>query len=178
MESASVTRAVFANEGDRLVGNFTVSNIPTWTDSNTSDSVTVQYPFKVSKIGGSEQCPTDIVLYEVDQKEHGSFDVFCEHTGNYRFRFNVGTGDPEAGIGSMGATLKYDVVKNSTYERPIQSPLVSDAQSTQDPPPSRIETVPPLLAEVAIFIVIFILGIVYAVARTKGLSHTPFLRVK
>ena len=72
IESASVTRLVFANEGNRLVGNFTVSNIPTWTDSNTSDSVTVQYAFKVSKIEGSEQCSTDIVLYEVAQTEHGS----------------------------------------------------------------------------------------------------------
>lgn len=167
MESASVTRAVFANEGDRLVGNFSVSNIPTWTDSNTSDSVTVQYAFKVSKIEGSEQCPTDIVLYEVDQTEHGSFDIFCEYTGNYRFRFNVGTSNPATGIGSMGATLKYDVVKNSSYERPIETPPVSDAPSTQEPPRSGIETVPPLLAGVAIFIAIFILVVVYAVTRAK-----------
>jgi hypothetical protein len=167
MESASVTRVVFANEGDRLVVNLDSLYIPTWTNSNTSDSVTVQYAFKVCKIEGSEQCPTDNVLYEVDQTEHGSFDVFCEYTGNYRFRFNVGAGDPATGIGRMGATLKYNVVENSTYERPLQSSPVSDAQSTQDPLLSRIEPVPPFLIGIAIFIVIFILGVVYAVKRTK-----------
>ena len=92
IESASVSRSAFANEGDRIVGNFTVSNIPTWTDAITGNSETVQYAFKISKIEGSEQCPTDIVLYEVDQTEHASFDVICEYTGNYRFRFNVGSG--------------------------------------------------------------------------------------
>jgi hypothetical protein len=141
MESASVTRVVFANEGDRLVGNFTVSNIPTWIDSNNSDSVIVQYAFKVSKIEGSEQCPTDIVLYEVTQTEHGSFDIFCEFTGDYRFRFNVGSGD-SGGIGNMGATLKYDVIKNSTYIHPIETTPAPEGQLNQVPSTSGIETTP------------------------------------
>jgi hypothetical protein len=177
MESASVTKVIFANEGDRLVGNFTVSNIPTWIDSNNSELATVQYAFKVSKIEGSEQCPTDIVLYEVDQTEHGSFDVFCGYTANYRFRFNVGIGDTAAGIGSMRATLNYNVVKNSSYERPIQTPLVSDAPSNQESPGSGIETVSPLLAVVVVFIVILILGVVFVVTRAKGLSHKPIKRM-
>ncbi len=129
VESASVSRSVFANEGDRLVGDFTVSNIPTWTDAKTGNSETVQYAFKVSKIEGLEQCPTDIVLYEAYQKDHASFDVVCEYTGDYRFRFNVGTGAPDLGIGSMAATLNYDVVKNYSYVRPVEkTPTLSPTQ--------------------------------------------------
>ena len=112
VESASVSRTVFVNARDRIMGNFSVSNIPIWTDSITGNSETVQYAFKVSKIEGSEQCPTDIVLYEADQTVHASFDVYCEYSGYYRLRFNVGSGGPDLGIGSMRATLNYDQVKN------------------------------------------------------------------
>lgn len=142
VESASVSRSVFANEGDRLVGNFTVSNISTWTDIITGNLETVQYSFKVSKIEGSEQCPTDIVLYEVDQTEHASFDVICEYTGDYRFRFNVGNGAPDVGIESMGATINYEVVKNSSYVRPVEKNPTSDAQSNIDNPTTIIDPEP------------------------------------
>ena len=138
VESASVSRSVFANEGDRIVGNFSVSNIPTWTDVNKGNSETVQYAFKVSKIEGSEKCPTDIVLYEVDQTEHASFDVICEYTGNYRFRFNVGSGAPDGGIGSMEATINYDVVKNSSYVQPVERTPTSEGQSNIENPTTLI----------------------------------------
>ena len=169
VESASVSRSVYANEGDRIVGNFTVSNIPTWTDSNTGNLQTVQYAFKVSKIEGSEQCPTDIVLYEVDQTEHTSFDVYCEFAGDYRFRFNVGSGNLAEGVGNMGVTLTYDVIKNSSYVPRVASSPISESMLNQDPPPSRIETVPVLLGGLAFFIVIFALGVVFAVTRAKKL---------
>ncbi len=168
VECASVSRSVYANEGDRIVGSFTVSNIPTWTDSNTGNPQTVQYAFKVSKIEGSEQCPTDIVLYEVDQTEHASFDVYCEFAGDYRFRFNVGSGYLAEGVGSMGATLAYDVVKNSSYVPRVESSPKSDGMLNQDPPPSITETVPVLLVGLAFFIVIFVLGVVFAVTMVKG----------
>ena len=142
LESASVSRSVFANEGDRIVGNFTVSNIPIWTDAITGNSETVQYAFKLSKIEGSEQCPTDIVLYEVDQAEHASFDVICEYTGNYRFRFNVGIGAPDVGIGRMEATINYDVVQNSSYVRPVEKTPTSDGQSNIEHPTTIIGPVP------------------------------------
>ena len=149
VESSSVSRSVFANEGDRLVGNFTVSNIPSWTDAKTGNFETVQYAFKVSKIEGLEQCPTDIVLYEADQKDHASFDVVCEYTGDYRFRFNVGTGAPDLGIGSMAATLNYEVVKNYSYVRLFEkTPTLSPTQHptiNTGPKPPQIEPFPTLL---------------------------------
>ena len=138
VESASVSRSVFANEGDRLVGNFTVSNIQSWTDAITGNLETVQYAFKVSKIEGSEKCPTDIILYEVDQTEHASFDVICEYTGNYRFRFNVGTGAPDVGIGNMVAMINYDLVKNSSYVRPVEKTPTPDGQLNIEHPTSAI----------------------------------------
>ena len=163
VESASVSRSVFANEGDRLVGNFTVSNISTWTDVITGNLETVQYSFKVSKIEGSEQCPTDIVLYEVDQTEHASFDVICEYTGDYRFRFNVGIGAPDVGIGSMEATINYEVVKNSSYVRPVENTPTSDGQLKVDhpttiigPEPHQTEPFSPL-SVVSVFAVLALL---------------------
>jgi hypothetical protein len=160
VESASVSRSVFANEGDRLVGNFSVSNIPTWTDSITGNSETVQFAFKVSKIEGSEKCPTDIVLYDVDQIGHASFDLVCEYTGDYRFRFNVGSGAPDVGIGSMEATLNYDVVKISTEQQlnislptPTLTPL----------PKSNIALAPsPSIPEIPSWIIPMVLSIILA----------------
>ena len=162
VESASVSRSVFANEGDRLVGNFSVSNIPTWTDVITGNSETVQYAFKVSKIEGSIKCPTDIVLYEIDQTEHASFDVICEYTGDYRFRFNVGSGAPDVGIGRMEATLNYDVVKNLSEQQlnislptPTLTPL----------PKSNIALAPsPSILEIHSWIIPIVLSIILAVA--------------
>jgi hypothetical protein len=124
----------FANEGDRLVGNFTISNIPIWTDAITKNSETVQYAFKVSKIEGSEKCPTDIVLFEAYQTEHASFDVYCEYSGCYRLRFNGGSGAQDLGIGSMRATLNYDVIKNSSEKQvnislPTPTPTVPEVPS-------------------------------------------------
>ena len=171
IESASVSRTIFANEGDRLVGNFSVSNIPTWTDSNTGNLLTVQYAFKISKIEGSEKCPTDIVLYEVDQTEHASFDVYCEYTGEYRFRFNVGIGAPDLGVGNMDTTLNYDIIKNSIIQNPIVSPIPSDSQSKEDLPLSGPEYSPPILAGIGTLIVILLISIVYAVTRVKSFSH-------
>ena len=160
VESASVSRSVFVNEGDRLVGNFSVSNIPTWTDIITGNSETVQYAFKVSKIEGSIKCPTDIVLYEVDQTEHASFDVICEYAGDYRFRFNVGSGAPEVGIGSMEATLNYYVFKNSSEQQlnislptPTLTPL----------PKSNITLAPsPSIPEIPSWIIPMVLSIILA----------------
>ena len=171
VESASVTRAVFANEGDRIVGNFTVYNIPTWTDSSTKNTETVQYAFKISKIEGLEKCPTDIVLYEVYQTNYASFDVYCEYTGDYRFRFNVGSGAPDLGVGSMETTLNYVIVKNSSIQNPIENPTPSDSQSKIDPLTAETESVSPLLAGISALIVIFLVGIVYAATRTKSFSH-------
>lgn len=162
VESASVSRSVFANEGDRLVGNFTVSNIPTWMDAITGNLETVQYAFKVSKIDGSEKCPTDIVLYEVDQTEHASFDVHCEYSGYYRLRFNVGRGAPDLGIGSMRATLNYDVIKNSSEQQanislptPTLTPLPKSNVAIS-PSPSIPET--PSLTIPFLFVVIIVLA--------------------
>jgi hypothetical protein len=143
VESASVSRTVFANEGDRLVGNFTVSKIPIWTDSTTGNSETVQYAFKVSTIEGSEQCPTDIVLYEVDQTDHAPFDVYCGYTGDYRFRFNVGNGAPDARIGSMEATLNYVLMKNSSD----QHVNISLPTPTLTPMPTSTTTLSPSIPE-------------------------------
>jgi hypothetical protein len=122
VESASVSRDIYANEGDRLVGNFTFSNIPAWTDSTNGNQVTVEYTFKIVKSEGPEKCPHETELYGAYQKEHASFDVYCEYTGSYRIRFNVGIGNPTAGIGSMEATLNYDVIKSSTSNQPNQNP--------------------------------------------------------
>jgi hypothetical protein len=114
VEAASVSRDIFANEGDHLVGNFTIYNIPTWSDSNTGNPETVEYTFKITKSEGPEKCPHETELYGSYQKEQASFDVYCEYTGSYRIRFNVGICNPTVGIGSMKATLNYDVVKSST----------------------------------------------------------------
>jgi len=122
VESASVSRDVFANEGDHLVGNFTIFKIPTWTDSNTGKPETVEYTFKITKSEGPEKCPHETELYGSYQKEQASFDVYCEYTGSYRIRFNVGICNPTTGIGSMGATLNYDVVKSSTGDHPNETP--------------------------------------------------------
>jgi hypothetical protein len=162
IESASVSRSVFANEGDRLVGNFSVSNIPLWIDSTTGDSQTVQYSFKVSKIEGLEKCPTDIVLYEVYQTKNASFDVYCEYTGDYRLRFNVGIGAPDLGVGSMQAILNYDVIKSSSEQQansllptPTLTPL---PKSTATPNPSLSTPEIPLLT------ILVLLSIMLAIA--------------
>ena len=171
VESASVTRAVFANEGDRIVGNFTVSNVPTWTDSSTKNTETVQYAFKISKIEGLEKCPTDIVLYEVYQTSHATFDVYCEYTGDYRFRFNVGAGAPNLGIGDMEATLNYAIVEDSSIKDPTETPIPSNNQSNFDSPHSETEFTSPLLAGLSALIFIFLVVAVYAVTRVKSFSH-------
>lgn len=171
VESASVTRAVFINEGDRIVGNFTVSNVPTWTDSSTKNTETVQYAFKISKIEGLEKCPTDIVLYEVYQTSNATFDVYCEYTGDYRFRFNVGSGVPDLGIGSMEATLNYAIVEKSSIQKPTENPTPSDSQSDMDTSHPENEFTSPLLAGVSALIVIFLLGIVFALTKAKSFSH-------
>jgi hypothetical protein len=162
VESASVSRSIFANEGDRLVGNFTVLNIPSWIDSITGNSETIQYAFKISKIEGSEKCPTDIVLYEIYQTEHASFNLYCEYTGNYRLRFNVGSGAQDLGIGNMQATLNYDVVKNSSQQQlnislptPTLTPL----------PKSNIALSPsPSIPEIPSWIIPMVLSIILAVS--------------
>lgn len=171
VESASVTRTVFINEGDRIVGNFTISNVPTWTDSSIKNTETVQYAFKISKIEGLEKCPTDIVLYEVYQTSNATFDVYCEYTGDYRFRFNVGSGVPDLGIGSMEATLNYAIVENSSIQKPTENPTPSASQSDMDTSHPENEVISPLLAGVSALIVIFLLGIVFAVTRAKSFSH-------
>jgi hypothetical protein len=166
VESASVTRAVFADVGDRIVGNFTVSNVHSWVDSSTGNQETVQYAFKVSKIEGLEKCPTDIVLYEAYQTNYDSFDVLCEYTGDYRFRFNVGSGAPDLGIGNMEATLNYVIVKNS-IQNPIKTPAPSNIQPSLDNSLSRTDFTLPLLAGAVALIVIFLVGVVFAVTRMK-----------
>jgi hypothetical protein len=171
VESASVTRSVFAAEGDRIVGNFSVSNIPTWIDSSTGNTETVQYAFKVSKIEGLEKCPTDIVLYEVYQTNNGSFDVLCEYTGDYRFRFNVGVGGPDLGIGSMEATLNYVVVENSSFQNPIKTTTPSIDPTSVDNSLAGTGITPSLFAGVGVLIVILVGCVVYAVARVKRVSR-------
>ena len=170
VEAASVTRAVFANEGDRIVGNFTVSNIPTWSDSSTKSAETVQYAFKISKIEGLEKCPTDIVLYEVYQTNHSSFDVYCEYTGDYRFRFNVGSGAPDLGVGSMEAILNYVIIEKSSLPAPTEKPTPFSSQTNAEAPYSETAFTSPILAGVGTLIVIFLLGSVYAVTRVKSFS--------
>jgi hypothetical protein len=177
VESASVTRSVFANEGDRIVGNFSVSNIPTWTDAIKGNSETVQYAFKVSKIEGSEKCPTDIVLYEVDQTEHASFDVYCEYSGYYRLRFNVGMGAPALGIGRMRATLNYDVIKNSSEQlanislpTPTLTPLPKSNVAIS-PSPSIPET--HSLTIPFLFVVIILLAGFTFKKNRRGLVQNP-----
>jgi hypothetical protein len=173
VESASVSRSVFTNEGDRLVGNFTVTNIPTWIDSTTGNSQTIQYSFKVSKIEGLEKCPTDIVLYEVYQTKNASFDVYCEYTGDYRLRFNVGIGSPDLGIGSMKATLNYYVIKssseqqaNSAMSTPTLTPL---PKSTATPNPSlSIPEIPSVTILLLLSIMLAIAGLlVYHKGKVK-----------
>lgn len=171
VESASVTRSVFAAEGDRIVGNFTVSDIPTWTDSSTGNTETVQYAFKVSKIEGLEKCPTDIVLYEVYQTNNGSFDVLCEYNGDYRFRFNVGVGTPDLGIGSMKATLNYVVVENSSIQNPIKTSTPSNDPTSVDNSLAGTSITPSLLAGIGVLIVILVVCVVYAMARVKRVSR-------
>jgi len=180
VESASVSRSVFANEGNRLVGNFSVYNIPIWTDVISGNSETVQYAFKVSKIEGSEKCPTDIVLYEADQTERASFDVICEYTGTYRFRFNVGSGSPDVGIGSMEATINYGVVQNSSYVRQVEKTSTSDIQSNNEhpttvivPEPHQSEPFSPLSA-LSVFAVLALIvagWLIYRQLKTKHLSQ-------
>jgi len=171
VESASVTRSVFAVEGNRIMGNFTVSNVPTWTDSSSGNPETVQYAFKVSKIEGLEKCPTDIVLFEVYQTNHALFDVLCEYTGDYRFRFNVGTGAPDLGVGSMMATLNYIIVENSSIQNTIEPSAPAISQSNVDNSLSGTVFTPPLSAGIVALIVIFLIGVVFVVIRAKRLSH-------
>jgi len=180
VESASVSRSVFANEGDRLVGNFSVYNIPTWTDVISGNSETVQYAFKVSKIEGLEKCPTDIVMYEADQTERASFDVICEYSGTYRFRFNVGSGAPDGGIGKMEATINYAVVQNSSYVKPVEKTPTSDGQpnvvhptTIMDPKPHQTELFSPLsaLSVIAVLALIVVGWLIYCQLKTKHLSQ-------
>ena len=171
VESASVTRSVFAAEGDRIVGNFSVSQIPTWTDSFTGNTETVQYGFKVSKIEGLEKCPTDIVLYEVYQTNNASFDVLCEYTGDYRFRFNVGVGSPDLGIGDMKATLNYIIVDNSSYQNQIKTPAPSHSELDITPYLSGTDSPPTLFIGAATLIIIFFLGSILGVIIVKKFSH-------
>ncbi len=182
IESASVSRSVFATEGDRLVGNFSVSNIPIWIDSTTGDSQTIQYSFKVSKIEGLEKCPTDIVLYEVYQTNNASFDVYCEYTGDYRLRFNVGIGASDLGIGNMQATLNYDVIKSSS-EQPSNSLLPTPTltplpKSTATPNPSfSIPEIPSLTILLLLSIMLAIASLLVSTIKIQN-KHDPALIMK
>jgi len=131
VESASVSRDVFANEGELLVGNFTISNIPTWTDPSTGTPQTVVYEFKITEIGGPANCPHETELYGAYLEENASFDLYCNYTGIYRLRFNVGSGNPTTGIGNMSATLNYDVVSSSSVDLLNETP--SPANPTVEP---------------------------------------------
>ena len=171
VESASVTRSVFATEGDRIVGNFSVSDIPSWTDSATGNKETVQYAFKVSKIEGLEKCPTDIVLYEVYQTNNASFDVICEYTGDYRFRFNVGVGAPDSGIGNMKATLNYVVVENSSFQKPTETPNPFSSEIDITPSLSATDSPSLLFIGAATLIIISIAGGILGMIIIKKFSH-------
>ncbi len=111
VESASVSRIVFANGGDRIVGDFTISNIPsTWYEAFTGNERNVQYAFVIAKVEGTEWSPQYENVLEIKQTAHSQFDAQCIKTGNYIIRFNVGSGAPQIGIGNMRATLNYNVV--------------------------------------------------------------------
>jgi hypothetical protein len=155
VQSASVSRIVSVDAGDRLVGDFTISNIPTWRDSYTGDPTTVQYAFRIAKIEGTEYSPMDVGVFEATQEEHSSFDITCEWTGNYILRFNVGSGNPTTGIGNMKATLNYQVVKPTPTSPPISE--------------SKPDEIPNWLIPTVLIALIFIIAIVavYSVRRSK-----------
>jgi hypothetical protein len=115
-EDASVSRIVSVDVGDRIVGDFKISNMPTWRDSYTGDPTTYRYEFKIAKIAN----PVDEVVFEVDQQSQGSFDIACAYTGNYILRFNVGSG---IGLGNAQATLNYNVIKPSSNDQSTSSKL-------------------------------------------------------
>ena|SRR3989337_1999459 len=164
VESASVSRIVFANAGDRIVGDFTVSNVPSWNDHYTGNPTTVQYAFIIVKIEGTEYSSQDIEVFRATQTEHSSFDINCQWTGNYRLRFNVGSGVPgpyvglpTKGIGDMKASLNYNVVAPSSNGLP-------DEQSTSEP----IEISPAILAGIVTFIIIVLGGLgIYLFTRSR-----------
>jgi hypothetical protein len=132
VESASVSRIVNANIGDRIVGDYTVSNIPTWIETYTGNPKTVQYEFKIAKVEGTYNSPQDITVFEVAQTAHSSFDIICPYTGNYILRFNVGSGNPSVtGIGNARATLNYQVVKPTPIPTPHSEPISLNLSSIQ-----------------------------------------------
>lgn len=151
VEQGSVSRVVYANQGDRIVGNFTIFNIPTWNDPYTGDPKTYGYAFKIAKVA----TPVDEVIYESNQQSHASFDVTCRRTGNYILRFNVGAG---IGLGNAQATLNYQVVAPTPIpQEPTANPLAS------------IGTNPQLISLITIVVIIVIGGIsILLITKSKN----------
>lgn len=107
-----IIRNVELQKNDRLVGDFTITNIPWWTNAfvgveGYSCSVTIFDP------------NNNVILKYTNTIGHSSYSESFNHTafysGVYKIEFDVGSEYyPPSGVGNPMATLNYNVVASSS----------------------------------------------------------------
>lgn len=104
-----IIRNVELQKNDHLVGDFTITNIPTWTNimgqvQGYSCSVTIFDP-------------NGQVVLRYTNTKGASFDYTAFYSGIYKIQFDVGSEYyPPSGVGNPMATLNYSVLASSSFE--------------------------------------------------------------
>lgn len=101
-----IIRNVELQKNDRLVGEFTITNIPKWTN------VWGQQEYSCSVIIID---PIGQIFLMYTRTKGDSFNFTASYSGVYRIEFHVGSDFlPPSGLGNPVATINYDIVSPSS----------------------------------------------------------------
>jgi len=107
-ENIKIVRMAELQTGDRLVGSFTLSNIPVAKDI-LGNEITYKYSVTIYDPNGQR-------IRQYEQTTSDSFDFTATTGGNYKIEFYIHLMGGELylhGLGNACATLRYDIVKAS-----------------------------------------------------------------
>jgi len=102
MDDNSIERTVQLNQGDRIVGDFTFSNIPVY-DSNGVTGMTYYHYFALYDPNGN-----DVLFYT--NNNHASFDQIALYSGVYYLE-QSSVYRPSEEIANAQVTLNYNIVQ-------------------------------------------------------------------
>jgi hypothetical protein len=107
-KDATVVRFVKVNRGDRIIGDFSLFNIPGWSAGGGST-----YPHSVTLYE-----PNGGVVFKFDNTNSASFDNTAYNSGDYKFEFYVEIGQwaPSLTLDYAQGTLNYEVVKSASTQ--------------------------------------------------------------
>ena len=112
----SIERTVELNHGDRIVGDFTFSNIPVW--NSFGSNMTYTHHFTIYDPKGN-------TVLRYTNNNHASFDQTASYPGVYKFQFFLSQPSqlrPLEEIANAQATLNYNIVQpNLTPTQRIES---------------------------------------------------------